>query len=388
MPDPSGLRGKRAVSGFKIEVQAPKVSIVTGRLSARTGGPLATIGNLAKLFGSRGAPAELIYIAPEDEEVPVAPDAHHRRVSGLCPLPQSVWTAFRSSQLVIVVGVWHPAYAVALTCALLNPGTRLVLVPTNSLMPWDWAKHRCWKRLLAPLLWLTMRRVDAVVFASSGEMSQSRPRKIRRIFAIPHAVAAPPAPEEVAGTGPPSGLLFVGRLDRQKDIPLLLEAISQLGSDAPRLALVGAGEPEYVASLVVIAERLKVSTEWLGQRGREEVMRRMACARAVVVTSYAENFCHVAAEAASLGTPVVLVDRVASADDLGASPAIHLAPPTAEAIAQAVRSILSRRPPSSSERQEAAEFYRREWSSTAFGRRWQVVLQALGLGNLVPDTLE
>lgn len=97
-------------------------------------------------------------------------------------------------------------------------------------------------------------------------------------------------------------VLFVGRLDPVKGVPLLLEAFAALRPGFPdaRLALVGDGPAR--AALEAQAARLGLgeAVEFLGYRSQDEVARLLDEADMLVLPSFAE------------GLPVVLMEALAS----------------------------------------------------------------------------
>ncbi|HZF67641.1 MAG TPA: glycosyltransferase, partial [Gemmatirosa sp.] len=113
--------------------------------------------------------------------------------------------------------------------------------------------------------------------------------------------APPPAGE------PRCGLLFVGRLSRQKGLDVLLRALAQLPAGAA-LSVVGEGPDgpalrELAASLGVAAR-----VRWLGALPQRALAPLYARAAVVVVPSREEGLGLVAVEAQLCGAPVVAAD--------------------------------------------------------------------------------
>ena len=147
-------------------------------------------------------------------------------------------------------------------------------------------------------------RASAVVTAVSGWLRDQAagiaPDVADRIRVAPMPVDADAFP---AGTGPRAGLLFVGRLDEQKGLADVIEALPQLGE---RLRVVGTGPDER--ELRALAGRLGVADriDWEPYLPAAELAARYRDAAALVVPSRAEGLGLVAVEAQLSGTPVVV----------------------------------------------------------------------------------
>jgi glycosyltransferase involved in cell wall biosynthesis len=114
---------------------------------------------------------------------------------------------------------------------------------------------------------------------------------------------APPPQQVEPDVLQPGTFVFVGRLTRQKALPVAFEALQEV--DGARLLLVGDG-PER-SELESAARRLGLDgrVEFAGARSRDEVLRTLAGATALVLPSAWENLPHAAVEALAVGTPVV-----------------------------------------------------------------------------------
>jgi glycosyltransferase involved in cell wall biosynthesis len=113
-----------------------------------------------------------------------------------------------------------------------------------------------------------------------------------------------PPPQDVAPDQLPAGtFVYVGRLSHQKGLPVALEALREVPE--ARLVLVGDGpEREHLQRLATTLG-LDGRVEFAGARPRDQVLRTVAGATALVLPSAWENLPHAAVEALSVGTPVV-----------------------------------------------------------------------------------
>ena len=138
----------------------------------------------------------------------------------------------------------------------------------------------------------------------------------------------------------PSGkmVLAVGRLGREKNLELTLEAFARLDVAGARLVLVGEGPHREI--LERSAQRLGVAarTTFAGEFARAELPDAYASADAMAFTSRSETQGLVLAEALAAGLPVVAVDTPQTRDVLGS--AGRIVPPDPFAVAAALRQAL------------------------------------------------
>ncbi len=135
------------------------------------------------------------------------------------------------------------------------------------------------------------------------------------------------------GIGPRTRLLaYAGRFSGEKNIPVLLEAFAQLGSDY-HLLLVGGGEQRRAAENI---------TYWPYRRDSAQLASMLASADALVHAGTAETFGLVILEAMSCGRPVVGVKAGAVKELIDEEVGIAAARADATVFAQAVRSLYER----------------------------------------------
>lgn len=133
-----------------------------------------------------------------------------------------------------------------------------------------------------------------------------------KVHVVPNGVAEEyflpprPAPEEpVSGSGPdPLRLLFVGRLDVQKNVARLLDAMAQV-AEPVRLRLVGDGDLRQ--DLLAQAARLGLGdrVEFAGRKHGDDLIKEYASAELFVLPSDREGMALVVLEAMAAGLPVL-----------------------------------------------------------------------------------
>jgi glycogen synthase len=169
---------------------------------------------------------------------------------------------------------------------------------------------------------------------------------VARAEVVPNGVevAAPPtraAPAPAAR----ATVLFVGRLEHEKGLHVLLHAVRRLRSDGRDLRLVVAGDGTQREAVEALVARLRLRSRvaLVGFCGPERLAALHAAASVAVVPSLYEPFGMVALEAMALGTPVVAsrVGGLAEVVDDGATGL--LVPPDDEAaLAAALARVLDR----------------------------------------------
>lgn len=207
-------------------------------------------------------------------------------------------------------------------------------------LPWPAVLHACYRD----------SRAQSTVMASALAVHRRRWFGVTRFVAVSRQVAAHlsamgvPAPRIVVKPnpvpdpgpqGPPGkGFLFVGRLDPEKGLDLLLEAWERAGVTGAVLRVVGDGP---LRPAVESAARRLPGLEPHGRVGAGEVSRLMRASAAVVVPSvWPETFGLVAVEALAHGRPVVVTRRGALPDVVPAD-AGWVVEPQPEALAAALR---------------------------------------------------
>ena len=103
-------------------------------------------------------------------------------------------------------------------------------------------------------------------------------------------------------------LVFVGRLDPEKNVGWLIERMRDVGKDVG-LVLVGSGTEEDLLKKTVVASNME-NVRFVGRKEGEEVYRMMAMADVLVLPSLFEPYGAVVGEALQWGTPCIVSDNV------------------------------------------------------------------------------
>jgi len=156
-----------------------------------------------------------------------------------------------------------------------------------------------------------------------------------RLVVLPNPVTVTPFPL-LPWPERENQILFAGRLEELKGLPVVLEAWRRLGPQAPKLLVAGSGPLDTWAK-----ENAPDTVEFIGQLNREALHRAMTASRAVVAASLCyETFALVSAEAQLLGTPVLASDigNIGQSVEPGVT-GLRFAPGDASALAEAVRAL-------------------------------------------------
>ena len=135
-------------------------------------------------------------------------------------------------------------------------------------------------------------------------------------------------------------IMFSGRFDKKKNLPLLLKSMSQILTKYPDLILdiAGSGTPKEIGNLRTIVQTLGLerNIKFHGWIDRTKMNELFSSTRLLVLPSENENFALVVAEALSVGVPCVVSKFVGSSDIVvkhHAGEIIEELTPTAVAVA-------------------------------------------------------
>jgi glycosyltransferase involved in cell wall biosynthesis len=133
---------------------------------------------------------------------------------------------------------------------------------------------------------------------------------------------------------------YLGRIDPKKNVDLIIDAVGTLTEDVS-LVVAGRGDPQLEESLRRRADRLLPGrATFVGWVGGSEKSAFLAGIDTLVMPSEYECFGVAAVEALAAGVPVIVSDRVGVAEIIRTHEVGVVVPPTAAAIAGALRRYL------------------------------------------------
>jgi glycosyltransferase involved in cell wall biosynthesis len=172
-------------------------------------------------------------------------------------------------------------------------------------------------RIVQPALQMVVSQASKVVCVAEELRDSVRARLVApadRIVAIPNGIdvaaarakAAEPLDDPWFQDGEPPVLMGVGRLVRQKNFPLLLEAVALVRkTQRVRVAILGTGGNGADAKLMAYAAKLGMADDVKLLGFDPNPYRYLARADAFVLSSSWEGLSNVLLEALAVGTPVV-----------------------------------------------------------------------------------
>ena len=299
------------------------VLVVSGIWPPDVGGPASHAPELAAFLSSAGHGVEVVTtadVAPESPDFPIHAvlrstpvGVRHARVAGLIARRARSADVVYATSMISRAGLGstlarRPLVLKLVADAAYERAKRQGLF-TGSLADFQEARgpRIATLRLARDL---ALRRASHVVCPSAflRGLSLGWGLATKKVTVVPNAI--PPLPQlrtaaEVrAELDLPQPLFaFAGRINAQKALDVLLEALAQV--DGPALALAGDGPERERLEARATELGLDGRVRFLGARTRTEVLELFAAADAAVLTSAWENFPHTVVEALAVGTPVL-----------------------------------------------------------------------------------
>lgn len=136
-------------------------------------------------------------------------------------------------------------------------------------------------------------------------------------------------------------ILYAGRLEKYKNVDLLMKAVSQLREKHDNLRLRVVGKGPYKEELLKLSQSLKLedSIDWFDRLPQSQLFPLYASSSAVVLASEYENWGNVVAEAIAVGAPTVVANKSSLAEFVEDGLAEPIEPPMDE---NKIASVLGR----------------------------------------------
>ena len=251
--------------------------------------------------------------------------------------------------------VYHsPNYMLPFLAFPRGRGGRVRCVSTiHDLIPLLFPEYtpRALKTRLLPLFRAVMResalRSDLIVVPSrSTQVDVEKHLHLTKgqVRVIPEGVGQEYQPQVEGRTGAVRTILYVGRFDPYKNVPILVEAyagLRQRGLSDVKLRIIGEEDPRYPEARWT-ARKLGVEEfiEWEGYISGDDLIRAYQQADVFCLPSRYEGFGLPILEAMASGTPVVC-GKISSPPEVAGDAALLVAPDDAEDLTKALYRIFT-----------------------------------------------
>jgi len=167
-----------------------------------------------------------------------------------------------------------------------------------------------------------LREADAIIVTCESEKADLNPGLQIKVCQLPYGSTMTVSRENSLSTLPGGDrnlrIIFSGRFDKKKNLPLLIASLPQVLEQYPSLILdiAGSGNSNEVKKLQRLVSSLKLESNvkfhgWIDSSKMQELF---ATARLLVLPSENDNFALVVAEALSAGLPCVVSRFVGTSD--------------------------------------------------------------------------
>lgn len=204
--------------------------------------------------------------------------------------------------------VGHPAGYIA---AELSRKYNIPYIITEHMSPFPMADYKLDNGNLHSLLKRAYSRSKANIGVSHFQLKQMGRFALGNLELIPNMVNGHLFTVKEKKKANPFNFLSIGRLEDQKGFDLLLKSLNHLkeiGYSDVKLRIGGSGK--LTNRLLKLCNKLHLDNDvtWLGELGRNDVIKEMQGSNAFVLASRHESFGLVLAEALACGKPIISTD--------------------------------------------------------------------------------
>jgi len=220
-----------------------------------------------------------------------------------------------------------------------------------------------------PFLSRVMDRVDRIICVSTfeaGLLGAAFPGSARKVKVIPNGVDSELLSRYSWSSPASPRILFVGRLEKYKNVDKILESFAVLKTRRPSLKLTIVGRGPFKEQLLVLARRLGLESgvEWLEGLTKPELYRLYESSTLFVLPSHLECFGIVVAEAVAIGTPAIVANSSALSEFVTAGLATPVEPPVETEKLVDAMSLVLEDPKSYSSKRETTDMIQ-SWDDVA-----------------------
>jgi glycosyltransferase involved in cell wall biosynthesis len=186
-----------------------------------------------------------------------------------------------------------------------------------------------------PLIRKTVAKASRVIAISRFEanvMTSGFPESSGKVEVIPNGVDADLSNHNQWRQPNDPSILYAGRLEKYKNVDLLMRAVGTLRSKHDNLTLRIVGKGPYKEELVRLSQTLGLdrSIEWFDRLPQKKLFPLYASSTAVVLASEYENWGNTVAESIAVGAPTIVANASSLAEFVEDGLAQPVEPPVDE----------------------------------------------------------
>lgn len=363
-------------------------------ISPRRGGPSSVIFPMVAALRARGMEAE---VATSDEDATSSHAScgervqHHevpvwyfprwstflRPVRSYTYSPRfTAWLRrnIRNYDLIHVHALFSHIPTTAMRVARTN-GVPYISRPLGQLGHWPLRQSALRKMLYLQMVeHRNLRGAGSLHFTSESERAEAAAVvPVDRSAVIPHGINLPEFDPEARtklraelDLAPGQKIaLFLGRLHAKKGIDLLMRALAKMPGPRPVLLIAGEGHDRGPLEKLALQLDIDHHIRWLGHLTGERKQLCLQGADLFALTSHHENFGMAVLEALAAGTPVLVSNRVALADEVALNQLGRVVPLDVPAIRDGLEQGLNVPPGQDANRRRAFVNEHYSWGANA-----------------------
>ncbi len=342
------------------------------------GGPIISVSNLCETQAKAGhqvtmitttanGATELDVVVGKPQMVDGVEVTYHARWtkdhSQFSPgLLVQLWRDCKRYEVVHIHSWWNISVILSVTICWLR-GVKPILSLRGMLSGFSFdKKHSAPKKIFHRFLGRPLLQTTTLHFTAEAEKLNS-PELGASGFVLPNIVNTANGQVFEKAANEVFTLVTLSRLHPVKNIESLFRAVAKLPFSV-HLKIIGNGEKDYVDSLKELAVQLNIQQQlsWEGSLYDAEKFICLAAADLFVQPSFTENFANAVIETLSIGTPVLVSEKVGIADYVKEKQLGWTCGTDTDAIALAIEKIFSQKEALSNIRKIAPAVIKKDFS--------------------------